>query len=105
MKPGKFAAVIGFTEEEVKRICEAKNLDFEKMKAWYDGYTFGGQHSVYNPDSVMQATGSGKFRPYWKKTTAAETLMTYMEQDDLQNTIARLTAREQGCGGHGLLPE
>ena len=95
LEPGNFAAYFGFTEEEVKLICEAKNLDFEKMKFRYDGYTFGEQHFVYNPYSVMQATGSGQFRPYWKKTTAAETLMTYMEQDDLQNTIARLTAREQ----------
>ncbi len=96
LEPGNFAEYIGFTEEEVKKICEEKNLDFGKMKAWYDGYTFGEQHSVYNPYSVMHAVSSGKFKSYWKKTTAAETLMTYidMDQDDLQNTIARLITGE-----------
>ena len=96
LEPGDFAGFVGFTEEEVKRICEEKNKDFEKMKLWYDGYTVGEKHSIYNPYSVMHAAGSGKFRSYWKKTSAAETLMTYidMDQDGLQDTIARLIAGE-----------
>ena len=66
------------------------------MKLWYDGYTIGEKHSIYNPYSVMHAVSSGKFRSYWKRTSAAETLMTYidMDQDDLQETIARLIAGE-----------
>ena len=96
LEPGDFAEFVGFTEEEVKRICEEKNKDFEKMKLWYDGYTIGEKHSIYNPYSVMHAASSGKFKSYWRKTSAAETLMTYidMDQDDLQDTIARLIAGE-----------
>lgn len=87
---------MGFTEEEVKRICEERNADFEKMKLWYDGYTVGERRSIYNPYSVMHAASSGKYRSYWKKTSAAETLMTYidMDQDDLQDAIVRLIAGE-----------
>ena len=77
LEPGDFAGFVGFTEEEVKKLCEQKNIDFEKMKRWYDGYTFGEKHSIYNPYSVMHAVSSGKFKSYWKKTSAAETLMTY----------------------------
>ena len=96
LDPGNFADFVGFTREEVKRICDEKGKDFEKMKFWYDGYTFGEKHSIYNPYSVMHAAGSGKYKSYWKKTSAAETLMTYidMDQDDLQDTIARLIAGE-----------
>ncbi len=96
LEPGEFAGFVGFTEEEVKGICEEKNKDYEKMKLWYDGYTVGEKHSIYNPYSVMHAAKSGKFKSYWKKTSAAETLMTYidMDQDDLQDTIARLIAGE-----------
>ena len=96
LEPGDFAGFVGFTEEEVKRICEEKDQNFEKMKLWYDGYTIGEKRSVYNPYSVMHAASSGKYRSYWKKTSAAETLMTYidMDQDDLQDTIARLIAGE-----------
>ena len=44
----------------------------------------------------MQALGSGKYKSYWKKTSAAETLMTYidMDQDGLQDDIARLVTGE-----------
>lgn len=96
LEPGDFAGFVGFTEAEVKRICKENDKDFEKMKLWYDGYTVGNLHSIYNPYSVMHAAGSGRFKSYWKKTSAAETLMTYidMDQDDLQDTIARLIAGE-----------
>ena len=96
LEPGEFTDFVGFTEEDVKRICEEKDKDFEKMKLWYDGYTVGERHSIYNPYSVMHAANSGIFKSYWKKTSAAETLMTYidMDQDGLQDTIARLIAGE-----------
>lgn len=96
LEPGEFAGFVGFTEEEVKMLCEGSNQRFEEMKLWYDGYTVGDRHSIYNPYSVIHAISSGKFKSYWKKTSAAETLMTYidMDQDDLQDTIARLIAGE-----------
>ena len=96
LEPGEFAGYVGFTEEEVKRLCKEKNRDFNKMKRWYDGYTIGEIHSIYNPYSVMHAVDSGKFRSYWKKTSAAEALMLYfdMDQDGLQEDIARLIAGE-----------
>ena len=92
--PDEFAGYVGFTEEEVKRLCEEKKTDFGKMKRWDDGYTVGNRHSIYNPYSVMHAARSGKFRSYWNRTSAAETLMTCieMDRDDLQDTIARLIA-------------
>ena len=97
LEPGDYASYVGFTEEEVKKICSERNKDFEKMRLWYDGYSVGEKHSIYNPYSVMHAASSGKFKSYWKKTSAAETLMTYidMDQDNLQDTIARLIAGER----------
>ena len=96
LEPMEFAGYIGFTEAEVRGLCEEKQESFDRMKKWYDGYTVGDNRSVYNPYSVMKAIGSGKFKSYWKKTSAAETLMTYidMDQDGLQDDIARLIAGE-----------
>ena len=96
LEPMEFAEYIGFTEEEVRVLCEEKHKSFDRMKKWYDGYTVGDNRSVYNPYSVMKAIGNGKFKSYWKKTSAAETLMTYidMDQDGLQDDIARLIAGE-----------
>ena len=96
LEPGMFAEYVGFTEAEVLELCKEKKQDFERMKVWYDGYSVGDRHSIYNPYSVMHAVSSGKYRSYWKKTSAAEILMTYidMDQDGLQDTIAKLIAGE-----------
>ena len=96
LDPGDYAGYIGFTEEEVEGLCSLKGRSFDSMKRWYDGYTFGEKHSIYNPYSVMHALSSGKYKSYWKKTSAAEKLMTYidMDQDGLQDDIARLIAGE-----------
>lgn len=96
LEPLDFAEYVGFSEGEVKKLCQEKNKNFDNMKKWYDGYTVGDNHSVYNPYSVLQACSTGKYKSYWKKTTAAETLMTYidMDMDGLQDDVARLIAGE-----------
>ena len=96
LEPGNFAAYVGFTAKEVKEGCDKNGRNYDSMKKWYDGYTVGDCSCVYNPYSVIQALGSGKYRSYWKKTSAAETLMTYidMNQDGLQEDVARLIAGE-----------
>lgn len=96
LEPLDYAPYVGFTEEEVMNQCEKHGRNFSSMKQWYDGYTVGDCHSIYNPYSVMQAMASGKYKSYWKKTSAAETLVTYidMDQDGLQDDIARLIAGE-----------
>ena len=94
--PEDYSEYVGFTEEEVELECRKTGRNFESMKKWYDGYTVGNQRSVYNPYSVMQAAVSGKYKSYWRKTSAAETLMTYidMDMDGLQEEIVRLIAGE-----------
>ena len=45
----------------------------------------------------MSALQSGKFKSYWKKTSAAEALLTYIDMDEegLQGEIARLVSGEE----------
>ena len=97
LDPGNFAEYVGFTEREVRTLCEERDRSFARMRRWYDGYTVGNVRSMYNPYSVMHALDSGRYKSYWKKTSAADALMTYidMDQDGLQADIARLMAGEQ----------
>lgn len=97
LAPGEFASYTGFTETEVKELCQKHELDFGAAKLWYDGYSVGEAHSVYNPFSVMSSIENKKFKSYWKKTSAAESLMTYidMNEEGLQEDIARLLAGER----------
>ena len=96
LNPGEYAPYVGFTENEVKKLCEDKARNYQSMKKWYDGYNVGGKYSIYNPYSVMLALDSGRYSSYWKQTSAAETLKTYidMDQDGLQQDIVRLIAGE-----------
>lgn len=96
LDPGDFAEYTGFTENEVKRLCKGNGLSFESAQMWYDGYSFREVSSVYNPYSVMCAVRQKRFQSYWKKTSAAEALLPYinMDLDGLQQDIVRLIAGE-----------
>lgn len=47
----RLAEFTGFTEEEVRQLCERYHMSFEQTKQWYDGYNINGI-SIYNPKSV-----------------------------------------------------
>ncbi len=97
LDPDRFAVFTGFTESEVKRLCEGYGMSFEDARSWYDGYDFQGMGAIYNPYSVMLAMRKRKFGSYWQKTSAAESLMTYINMDfeGLQETISRLISGEE----------
>ncbi len=90
--PLEFAEYVGFTEQEVKELCKKYDRDFSRMKQWYDGYSLEDIGSVYNPNSVMKAIRSNRFRSYWTETSAAESLLGYISRDEqgLGKTIAQL---------------
>ena len=92
IKPLEFGGYVGFTEAEVKEICDKNNADFGMMKKWYDGYFFKNVGSIYNPNSVMNAICNDDFDSYWTETSAAEGLLDYISQDynGLTKTVAEL---------------
>ena len=92
IKPRIYGEYVGFTEKEVQDLCEEHGISFEAMKQWYDGYTFKGIGSVYNPNSVMKALYYDDFDSYWTETSAATGLMEYISKgyNGLTKTIAEL---------------
>lgn len=88
----EFAEYVGFTEDEVRKLCSEYHRDFPMMKQWYDGYTLEGAGSVYNPNSVMKAVRNNRFHSYWTETSAAVSLMGYisLDFDGLSKTVAEL---------------
>ncbi|MCM1026486.1 MAG: AAA family ATPase [Roseburia sp.] len=97
LDPGKFVEFTGFTEGEVRSLCGKYGMAFEEVRKWYDGYDFPGYGAVYNPYSVMCAMQNQKCRSYWRKTSAAESLMAYINMDfeGMRELIARLIAGEE----------
>ena len=92
IKPRDFGEYVGFTENEVRNLCDERGISFERMKQWYDGYKFRDVGSVYNPNSVMQAIENDDFDSYWTESSAAESLMEYISKDynGMTKTIAEL---------------
>ena len=65
----EYGDCFGFTEEEVFAAMDEFGLDEkEKVRAWYDGFTFGGARNIYNPWSIINYLDRRQFEPYWANT-------------------------------------
>ncbi len=93
-KPWEFAPYVGFTEKEVRSLCDEYNADYRQMKRWYDGYRIPGTGSVYNPNSVMKALRNKSYESYWEMSAAADSLLRYvsLDYDGLADTVREVMA-------------
>ena len=87
-----FEEYTGFTENEVKELCERYHMDFEMTSSWYDGYRFKRFQHVYNPKSVVETMRCRDFSNYWTSTETYEALKIYMDMDfdGLRGDIVRM---------------
>ncbi len=68
----EYATSFGFTEDEVFTSLENAGLgeQKEKVKKWYDGFTFGAFTDIYNPWSIVSfIKKKGKYDTYWSNTS------------------------------------
>ena len=68
----KYTDAFGFTQEEVSSALEECGLSDreEKVKYWYDGFTFGEKTDIYNPWSVINFLKEKRFSTYWANTSS-----------------------------------
>lgn len=85
------APYVGFTENEVKILCDKYGRDYEKVKKWYDGYLLDG-YQIYNPRAVVSVMTKGKFRSYWSETGSYEVVVPLisMNYDGLKTAIIEM---------------
>ena len=93
LTPGPLAEYIGFTEEEVKKLCDRYGQDFYKVKRWYDGYKLGRYH-IYNPNAVVSLMIEGEFRSYWSETGSYRIIVPLinMDFDGLKSAVIEMLA-------------
>ena len=91
LNPGPLASYFGFTETEVKELCQTYRADFEKVKKWYDGYLLGQEH-VYNPKAVVSYLNFHVLQSYWTQTSSYESInnLIKMNFDGLKETIIEM---------------
>ena len=68
----KYTAAFGFTQTEVSDALREFGLSDweERVKDWYDGFTFGKRTDIYNPWSIINFLGKRKFGTYWANTSS-----------------------------------
>ena len=104
VSPAQMARYFGFTKDEVRALAAKHGMDFDELEKWYDGYQIGGEQSMFNPNSVMQAINKRWCESYWASTGAYDTVSTYIQMnfeglhDDIIDMLAggRCTVRVVG---------
>ena len=95
--PANTAKYYGFTEEEVKTLCERHNMNFELMKHAYDGYIIGEERSMFNPNSVMQSILFRTYDSFWSRTASFMAIERYIniDADQVRTKIIRMMNGEE----------
>lgn len=79
----KYAALCGYTQAELAHYFAAY-LDqmpadtLDKMKHWYDGYSWDGKTFMYNPFSVLNFFDKRQYRGFWFETGTPTFLLKLM---------------------------
>ena len=90
------AEFVGFTEEEVKPLCQEYNVDFARCKSEYDGYSQKG-YEIYNPESVVRCLQKGEFGNFWGKTSTYKVITDRLKHNykGMKDDVIRLIAGEE----------
>ncbi len=81
---GAFDDRFGFTDAEVTALCTYLGHEdkIDEMRAWYDGYRFGGA-SIYNPWSVLSYLDGGcEPGTYWVNTSSNSVIAAAVRTSD-----------------------
>ena len=66
--------------EEIKSFSEHNPSVLNDVKLWYNGYTWNGKQTVYNPFSLLKFIESGQFENYWFSTGTPTFLVNFIRQ-------------------------
>ena len=94
----KYGNIVGYTQKELednfsdwiditiqKKSMSKKEL-LDKIKEYYDGFSFDGITRVYNPFSVLKFFGESKFRNYWYDSCTPSFLAKYFKEHKIQDS-------------------
>ncbi len=94
--PREYSELTGFTEKEVRELCERYSMPYDDTKRWYDVYDLRGG-SIYNPRSVVMSMTGGYFNNYWTSTETYEALKVHIQRnfDGLKDKVTTMIAGER----------
>jgi hypothetical protein len=89
----KYAVMLGYTHRELLQYFDDR-LDalarggkkaewLADIRAWYNGYSWDGEHFVYNPFSILNLFQKGRFANYWFESGSPSFLVRLINKYDI----------------------
>ena len=101
-----FSSICGYTERDLDTVFapELPGLDRERVREWYNGYSWLGDEKVYNPYDVLLLLRRGRFAAHWFETgtpaflvqTLFQRRVTSVSLDGMMGTEDLLSAFDVG---------
>ena len=65
-----YSAICGYTDPDLDTVfaAELPGLDRERIREWYNGYSWSGKQKVYNPFDILLLFAERKFKAWWFET-------------------------------------
>ncbi len=94
----KYGDVLGYTQKElednfsewIEITAQKKSINkqklLEKIKEYYDGFSFDGITRVYNPFSVLNFFDEGNFYNYWYNSSTPSFLAKYLKDHKIKDS-------------------
>ena len=100
----RYATLCGYTEADLDAVFapefaaaaqDGRPLDRSMVRAWYNGYRWGAQESVYNPFDVLLLFDKRQFRSWWFETATPTFLVEWLMRNQFFTPrLERLYASE-----------
>jgi hypothetical protein len=100
----RYGSICGYTQEEFEKVFSERlsGVDLEKVRCWYDGYSWLGE-KVYNPFDILLYLAEGEFRPYWFETGTPTFLIKLMFENRFYlPEVEKLEAGEKLIGSFDI---
>ena len=84
LNPG-YSSICGYTERDLDTVFapELAGLDRQRIRNWYNGYSWGGEERVYNPFDVLLLLADREFKPWWYETGSPTFLIDLIAESGL----------------------
>ena len=93
----RYGDIVGYTQSElnnyfngwIDNASERMNLTheelLERLKDYYDGFSFDGVTRIYNPFSILQCLAKSKLGNYWYVSGSPTFIVKYMKKNAIQD--------------------
>lgn len=93
---GEYGDIAGYTQDELEKYFSERISDaaerlkieraniLERLKNYYDGFSFDGIHKLYNPFSIMQCLKKAEFGNYWYESGSPSFIVKWMRNHEIE---------------------